>query len=154
MITAVQRAQILYWTHFLTHTSNLMFSSIGASGTLLVYITLSTDYLITNYYLNQIVDNFVLRKMFYSRWGLVDTHCFSACTDYKRVLQYRAFTQKIQVYLLQTLFSLYLHNQWTDFHKLSCAGKLQMRAICTKATTNNWDIRPLVAVKALSANIS
>ena len=23
----------------------------------------------------------------------------------------------------QTLFSLYLHNQWTDFHKLSCAGK-------------------------------
>ena len=34
-----------------------------------------------------------------------------------------------------------------------------MRAIytyvgCTKATTNNWDIRPLVAIKALSANIS
>ena len=25
---------------------------------------------------------------------------------------------------------------------------------CTKATTNEWDIRPLVAVKALSANIS
>ena len=23
----------------------------------------------------------------------------------------------------QTSFSLYLHNQWTDFHKLSCAGK-------------------------------
>jgi len=34
-----------------------------------------------------------------------------------------------------------------------------MRAICiyvecTKATTNDWDIRLLVAVKALSANIS
>ena len=34
-----------------------------------------------------------------------------------------------------------------------------MRAICiylgcTTATTNDWDIRPLVAVKALSANIS
>ena len=34
-----------------------------------------------------------------------------------------------------------------------------MRAICTyagctKATTNNWDIRPSVAVKALSTNIS
>ena len=33
-----------------------------------------------------------------------------------------------------------------------------MRAICTyvgytKATTNNWDIRPLATVKALSANI-
>ena len=45
------------------------------------------------------------------------------------------------------------------FHKLNCAGKPQMRAIhtyvgCTKATTNDWDIRPSVAVKALSANIS
>ena len=44
--------------------------------------------------------------------------------------------------VLQTSFSLYLHNQWTDFHKLSCAGKPQMRAICTyagntKATTND-----------------
>ena len=34
-----------------------------------------------------------------------------------------------------------------------------MRAICTymgctKATINDWDIRPSVAVKALSANIS
>jgi len=61
--------------------------------------------------------------------------------------------------LSQTSFSLYLHNQWTDFHKLSCAGKLQIRAIhtyvgCIKATTNDWDIRLSVAVKALSANIS
>ena len=61
--------------------------------------------------------------------------------------------------LSQTSFSMYLHNKWTDFHKLSCAGKPQMRAIytytgCTKATTNDWDIRPSVAVKALSANIS
>ena len=59
----------------------------------------------------------------------------------------------------QTSFSLYLHNQWTDFHKLSCAGKPQIRVICTyvggtKAATNDWDIRPSVAVKALSANIS
>ena len=63
------------------------------------------------------------------------------------------------IILSQTSFSLYLHNQWTDFHKLSCTGKPQIRAIrtyagCTKATTNNWDIRPSVAVKALSANIS
>ena len=62
-------------------------------------------------------------------------------------------------HMSQTSFSLYLHNQWTDFHKLSCIGKSQMRAIricvgCTKATTNDWDIRPSVAVKALSANIS
>ena len=59
----------------------------------------------------------------------------------------------------QTSFSLYLHNQRTDFHKLSCAGKPQMRAICTyvgstKAVTNDWDIRLSVAVKALSTNIS
>ena len=59
----------------------------------------------------------------------------------------------------QTSFSLYLHNQWTDFHKPSCTGKPQMRAIhtyvgCTKAATNDWDIRTSVAVKALSANIS
>ena len=33
----------------------------------------------------------------------------------------------------QTSFSLYLYNQWTDFHKLSCAGKPQMRAIRTYA---------------------
>jgi len=61
--------------------------------------------------------------------------------------------------LSQNSFSLYLHNQWTDFHKLSCAGKPQIRAIytyvrCTKATTNDWDIRPSVAVKASSAHIS
>ena len=59
----------------------------------------------------------------------------------------------------QTSFSLYLHNQGTDFHKISGAGKPQMRAIRTyvggtKATTNNWDIRTSVAVKASSANIS
>ena len=62
-------------------------------------------------------------------------------------------------HLLQTLFSLYLYNQWTNFHKLSCTIKLQMRAICTyvvctKVTTNNWDIRSLVTVKSLFANIS
>ena len=59
----------------------------------------------------------------------------------------------------QTSFSLYLHNQWTDFHKPSCTRKPQMRTIrtymgYTKATTNDWDIRPSVAVKASSANIS
>ena len=59
----------------------------------------------------------------------------------------------------QTLFSLYLHNQWTNFHKLSCTRKPKMKAIhtfmgCTKATTNNWDIRSSVTVKYLFANIS
>ena len=51
-------------------------------------------------------------------------------------------TTDIGLYLSQTSFSLYLHNQWTDFHKLSCAGKPKMRAIricagCTKVTTND-----------------
>ena len=61
--------------------------------------------------------------------------------------------------LSQTSFSLYFHNQWTNFYKLSCSGKPQMRAIHTyaggiKATTNDCDIRTSVAVKALFANIS
>ena len=46
-----------------------------------------------------------------------------------------------------------------QFSQISCTEKSQMRAICTyvgctKATTNNWDIRLSVAVKASSANIS
>jgi len=46
------------------------------------------------------------------------------------------------IILSQTSFSLYLHNKWTNFHKLSCAGKPQMRAIRTymggtKTTTND-----------------
>jgi len=61
--------------------------------------------------------------------------------------------------LSQTSFSLYLHNQWTDFYKLSYAEKPQMRAIhtyvgYTKVTTNNWDIRLSVTVKYLFADIS
>ena len=65
----------------------------------------------------------------------------------------------IYLVLSQTSFSMYLHNKWTDFHILSCTGKPQMRAICTyvectKVTINDWDIRPSVAVKGLSANIS
>jgi len=44
--------------------------------------------------------------------------------------------------VIQTLFSLYLYNKWTDFHKLSCTVKPKIRAICTyvggtKATTND-----------------
>ena len=73
---------------------------------------------------------------------------------------YKAFSLSTVLSILsQTSFSLYLHNQWTDFHKLSCTGRPQMRAICTymgctKVTTSDWDIRPSVAVKASSANIS
>ena len=56
---------------------------------------------------------------------------------------------KIRRILSQTSFNLYLHNQWTDFHKPSCTWMLQMRAICTytgctKVTIDYWDIRPSV----------
>ena len=68
-------------------------------------------------------------------------------------------SRKIWIRVSQTSFSLYFYNQWTNFHKLSCTEKLQMRAICTymgcpKVTTNNWDIKPSVTVKDLLANIS
>jgi len=66
---------------------------------------------------------------------------------------------KYRYYLSQTSFSLYFHNQWTDSYKLSCAGKPQIRAICTyvgctKATINKQLIRSSVTIKALFANIS
>jgi len=64
-----------------------------------------------------------------------------------------------RIVVSQTSFSSYFHNQWTNFHKPSCIGKLQMKAICTyvghiKATTNNWDIKSSVTEKSLFANIS
>jgi len=54
---------------------------------------------------------------------------------------------------------LYFYNQWTDFHKISYTGKLQMRIIYTyveyiKVTKNNQDVRPSVTIKGLLANIS
>ena len=84
---------------------------------------------------------------------------FEAFKILRHYLEGPAYLINIVMDLSQTSFSLYLHNQWTNFHKLSCAGKPQMRAIhtyveCTKATTNDQDIRLSVAVKALSANIS
>ena len=53
--------------------------------------------------------------------------CYSGCQDLYKAEK-----------LSQTSFSLY---QWTDFHKIDCAVKSQMRAICTfveytKATNN------------------
>jgi len=85
----------------------------------------------------------------------IETMGFSKCREMSRA---NVIANGILT-VSQTSFSLYLHNQWTDFYKLSCAGKPQMRAIriyveCTKVTTNDWDIRPSVAVKASSANIS
>ena len=71
-----------------------LYSSVRASGTLLVHLILSTDYLFTNYCPSQNVYDFVLRKMFYSRQGLTDTSCSFACTGYKGALQHEASTTK------------------------------------------------------------
>ena len=48
----------------------------------------------------------------------------------------------LQFLISQTSLSLYLYNQWTDFHKISCVGKPQIRAIhkyvgYIKVITNN-----------------
>ena len=81
------RELTLHWIQSLTHTPNLMFFSVCASG-LSSYPTLHfllTIYLI-DYCSNQILYYFVLRKMFYSRQDLKDTYYSSACTGYKGVL--------------------------------------------------------------------
>ena len=55
----------------------------------------------------------------------------------------------------QNSFSLYLHNQWTTFHKLSYTRKPKMRAICTyieytQVITNNQDIKLSVTIRFFS----
>ena len=75
----------------------------------------------------------------------------------RKIRNYKIYDKEMLV--SQTSFSLYLYNQWTDFHKLSYAVKPQIKAICiyvgcTKATTNNQDIRSSVTVKSLFADIS
>ena len=65
-------------------------------------------------------------------------------------------TRNIVIRVLQTLFNLYSYNQKTNSHKPSYTRRPQIRAIytyvrCTKAITNNQDIRPLVTVKVLLA---
>ena len=55
----------------------------------------------------------------------------------------------------QNSFSLYLHNQWTTFHKLSYTRKPKMRAICTyieytQVITNTRDIKLSVTIMFFS----
>jgi len=47
--------------------SELNSISVNTSSTLLICFILSTDHLTTNYCSQKIVNNFVLRRMFYSR---------------------------------------------------------------------------------------
>jgi len=92
-------------------------------------------------------------------WGLFHFWLIFIMSCTFLMLYYSASYIIVKISLSQTSFSLYLHNQWTDSHKPRCTGKPQIRAICTyvgstKVTANDWDIRPSVAIKALSANIS
>ena len=77
--------------------------SVGASSTLLVCFILFTDHLTTDYCSQEIVNNFVLRKMFYSKWGLKDTCHSPTCTGHKWTLQHRAPTQENTSTLLDTI---------------------------------------------------
>ena len=60
--------------------------SVGASSTLLVCFILSTDHLTTDCCSQEIVNNFVLRRMFYSEWGLKDTCHSPTYTGHKWTL--------------------------------------------------------------------
>jgi len=53
-------------------------------------ILLTTFY----YFLSQVVCNFDLRRLFYSRQCFKSICCSSACIDYKWALQHKAFTIK------------------------------------------------------------
>ena len=63
-----------------------IFFSIRASSTFLIHFILSTDYLATNYCFSWTINDFVLKKIFYSRWGLIDTCCSPIYADYKGML--------------------------------------------------------------------
>jgi len=51
---------------------------VGARSTLLVYFILLANYLTTKYCPKEIVNDFVLRRMFYSKQGFRDTYYFLA----------------------------------------------------------------------------
>ena len=63
---------------------------IDINDTLLVHLTLSTDY-----FPNQIVYYFDLIKSFLSKQYLKGYYCSFAWTDHKRILQYEASTMKV-----------------------------------------------------------
>ena len=86
------------------------------AGTLLVLFILFTDYLNTNYCPSQILNNFVLRKTFYSRQGLRDTCRSSVYIGYKETLQYRASTWKV----ISTLLQHYILKQWVCLNRGLC----------------------------------
>ena len=129
------------WTTFARSSPN-----IDDSPRVIIYINICLSFM-----------RFLLRKDIFDHRDICLISFFNNCVCYyilniysdssHLALKYHKDTEvNISNVLLmtvsQTSFSWYLHNQWTDFHKLSCAGKLQMSAICTyagctKATTND-----------------
>jgi len=57
IVIGCQRVPTLYWTHFLICIMTPMFSSVRASDTLLIHLTLSTDYLSTVLLANKFLAN-------------------------------------------------------------------------------------------------
>jgi len=93
VVTAVQRVQILCWTHLLTCTLNSIFSFIKASSTLLVYLTLSTNYLTTDYCSNKFLYN-ILKKGMSTLDGTHRRFYHSSIyIGHKKTLQYKASIQ-------------------------------------------------------------
>ena len=70
--------------------SKLKFILVYASNTLLICLILSTS--TTNYCSNEFVNNFDLRRSFYSRQYQKSYYYSPAWTCYKGLLQYRATT--------------------------------------------------------------
>jgi len=96
--------------------------------------------------ISDIVENISTKKVFTKinlRWGY-NNICIKERSEWKVTftMPEGLFELTVMFFMLQTSFSLYLYNQWTDFYKLSCTGKPLIKAICTyvgctKATTNN-----------------
>ena len=62
-MTGCQKVPILYWIHSPTRILTLMFSSIRASSTLFVHLTLSTDYLSTVLLANEFLTNISKKRI-------------------------------------------------------------------------------------------
>ena len=68
--------------------------SVSGPSSCPIYTVLLTT---TNYCPNQIVCDFDLRRLFYSRQCFKSICHFSACTDHKWVQQYKASTAKLTI---------------------------------------------------------
>ena len=71
-----------------------------------------------NYILKYGTSNLII-IYYYAYSGLSDTTVYVIQNSIKLIRGTKSSSWVVS----QTSFSLYLHNQWTNFHKLSCAGK-------------------------------